>query len=484
MEFAVAPEEWVEDSPDVGQWSKVMVVAKSDGWKLDQAILDTLLQATGVAGKYQSWLKYFDPDGFLQRVTGFLRSKAVGKVIQASAGGSGLLEIPAEETSPIDVTAEPWTEATYHFAFAEVDRQRFQLNPEWTGEVVGKVRITTNPAHFAGRTINESWEVEIPTIRVMIDPDAVVVEPGEVVDFDVEVLNADDPSIEATVLNGTIVSVTDLGEGRHRVRYRAPSEKEGLPDSLTVRSLTATGMYASGERPAPVGQAMIRGDQLEVEIEPLFACVKSETKETFRATVHGSDDQTVIWTTTAGSISRSGVFTAPSGSGSATVTATSVADPSVSVSAEVAFGRCDCNFTTNIGLSTTYGGIHLAGEDMFMLQMMDGSEDGDRLMAIIFEEPVSGPGSYSVNGTGRAGPGNEFMFTSEASPLTIDLRRFERTADGILLEGSVSGTIYWQLRGGKKATEHPLQWPAPMRGEFTLLTEQKYMYTCGPEKRP
>jgi hypothetical protein len=74
-----------------------------------------------------------------------------------------------------------------------------------------------------------------------------------------------------------------------------------------------------------------------VNISPTAATVSSGGAQQFSATVTGSTNTTVTWTASAGSISTSGLFTAPTVStkSSVTVTATSQADTSKTASATV-----------------------------------------------------------------------------------------------------------------------------------------------------
>ena len=74
-----------------------------------------------------------------------------------------------------------------------------------------------------------------------------------------------------------------------------------------------------------------------VQVSPANATVVSGGTQQFTATVTGTSNVAVTWSATAGTISNSGLFTAPvvSGITMATVTATSVAQPSSSGSASV-----------------------------------------------------------------------------------------------------------------------------------------------------
>jgi len=76
---------------------------------------------------------------------------------------------------------------------------------------------------------------------------------------------------------------------------------------------------------------------ISVSINPTDTTASSGTTQQFTATVSGSANTAVTWTASAGTISSSGLFTAPNVSSTsiATATATSQADPTKSASTNV-----------------------------------------------------------------------------------------------------------------------------------------------------
>lgn len=74
---------------------------------------------------------------------------------------------------------------------------------------------------------------------------------------------------------------------------------------------------------------------VSVAVSPGSASIQTSATQQFTATVTGSSNTSVTWTATGGTVSASGLFTAPSTAGSYTVTATSVADTTKSASATV-----------------------------------------------------------------------------------------------------------------------------------------------------
>jgi hypothetical protein len=76
---------------------------------------------------------------------------------------------------------------------------------------------------------------------------------------------------------------------------------------------------------------------IAVSISPASARISPAGSVQFTARVAGTSNVGVIWSAVGGSISSNGLFTAASGASSATITATSVANPTSSASAAVGF---------------------------------------------------------------------------------------------------------------------------------------------------
>ena len=105
---------------------------------------------------------------------------------------------------------------------------------------------------------------------------------------------------------------------------------------FTVQVVDAAGLsdekrFMLSVAAAPVAPAV------SVQISPLSPTVSSGTAKQFNATVSNTSDTAVTWSTTAGAISTSGVFSAPdvSVASTATVIARSVADPTKAASTTV-----------------------------------------------------------------------------------------------------------------------------------------------------
>lgn len=75
---------------------------------------------------------------------------------------------------------------------------------------------------------------------------------------------------------------------------------------------------------------------VSVTVSPASANLTSGSQLQFTATVVGTANHSVVWSTSAGSITNAGLLSAPSSAGTLTVTATSVSNPGISGSTTVA----------------------------------------------------------------------------------------------------------------------------------------------------
>ncbi|MGC2321672.1 MAG: hypothetical protein WA463_03480 [Terriglobales bacterium] len=99
-------------------------------------------------------------------------------------------------------------------------------------------------------------------------------------------------------------------------------------------TVTATSV-ADSTQSASATVTVTAPQTVAVSVKPGSASLATGGTQQFTATVTGSSNTAVTWSATGGSISTSGLFTAPSTAGSFTVTATSAADSTKSASATV-----------------------------------------------------------------------------------------------------------------------------------------------------
>lgn len=482
IDFDLSPASLLEDDDTAGRWKQVEVVAASKGWKLDQTILESLLQFTQVKGGYDAWLNRFGPvEGLREALGSHLVTEAVNGTINTHAKDSGVLTIPPRETRPIDITEEPYSFAKVHFALQQEGRQGYRLNPAWEGELRGEVEVGTTLGMFGGRHIYVRKDVAIDPVRIGIDPASVTVAPGEIVRFMVTV-HAKDKRVSVHADNGSTIHQPQP-DGTHLIIYEAPADEAELPDTLTVTS-ESTGGFLANQARRPRAIAFIRSKHPAVEIEPRGACVKTGQKQTFTARVDNLEDTRVTWAVDVGTVTQAGVYSAPAEPGAATLTATSVADPSVSDSITIGDGPCNCVWSLEVG---GRGSMSLLGSDIHI-----GIVDG-RVDVLSFSSPFDrrvGGSFLTVEIDSAFPPFQRGTFSGWASGSRLDVRehenadefhsigtlpltlsKFDPIGEQFEVEGRLDGTIYWE-RVGDEGPEKERDWPGHLSLTFRGTMER------------
>ena len=151
----------------------------------------------------------------------------------------------------------------------------------------------------------------------------------------------------ATVASGTSQQLTGVVHG---------SENQQIRWNATAGTVTPTGLFTAPSAVEKTMDAIVTATSvadtkataqstivitpktgITVSVSPASATVASGAAQQLTATVHGSTNTQVRWSTTAGTVSTSGLFTAPTVTNSTTamVTATSAASSSASATATI-----------------------------------------------------------------------------------------------------------------------------------------------------
>jgi len=112
--------------------------------------------------------------------------------------------------------------------------------------------------------------------------------------------------------------------------YSVTPSKSGYTFSPAAQSETINGANITN-----VNFTVSVSSPVVVSISPTSAALLTGGTQQFAATVTGTSNTAVTWSTNGGTVSTSGLYTAPATAGSFTVTATSVADTTKSASATV-----------------------------------------------------------------------------------------------------------------------------------------------------
>jgi hypothetical protein len=175
------------------------------------------------------------------------------------------------------------------------------------------------------------------------------------------------------------------------------------------------------------------GGAVTVTVSPTTANVTSGGTQQFTATVTSSTNTAVTWTASAGSISSSGLFTAPivSSDTSVTVVATSVADPTKSASASVTvlahgFGRTTVGslFGTTNSNTINAARFQMGGQSgtvtsisVYVASPISASAN-NQFQVAIYSDNAGAPGTLIASSSSQALVGNSWNTVSISASVT------------------------------------------------------------------
>jgi hypothetical protein len=194
-----------------------------------------------------------------------------------------------------------------------------------------------------------------------------------------------------------------------------------------------------------------------VSLSPMTVTLTGGATQQFTATVTGSANTAVSWTAEGGSISATGLFTAPTTPGTVHVTATAVADPTRSATSTV-------TVTEQVGVtvSPTAAALIPGGTQTFVATVTGstntgvswGTSGGAITDGGVYTAPPDA-GVYSVTATALANPARSASAMVTVTPVTVSLNpptanlnpggTFQFTAT---VTGSTNTAVTWTATGG------------------------------------
>jgi len=195
-----------------------------------------------------------------------------------------------------------------------------------------KVGVTSGAD--ASKSAHANVTVVAPAIAISISPTSASVTTGATRQFTANVTGTSNTAVNWFVdgtANGNAASGTISASGL----YTAPAS----PGTHTITATSA----ADSTRHATATVTVTAPTPVSVTISPASASINTGKTQQFTASVTGANNTAVTWSVddiaggnaTVGTVSGSGLYTAPAGAGAHKVTATSVADPSKSASSTV-----------------------------------------------------------------------------------------------------------------------------------------------------
>ena len=157
------------------------------------------------------------------------------------------------------------------------------------------------------------------SVSIAINPTNASIQVGGTQQFSATVTGATDPSVTWSATGGTVSS-----DGL----YTAPS-------AIGTYAVTATSVADSTKSATATVSVTSGSPAVSIAVNPGSASLQAGATQQFTAAVSGTSNTAVTWSASGGTISASGLYTAPAAAGTYSVIATSVADSTVSGAATV-----------------------------------------------------------------------------------------------------------------------------------------------------
>jgi Bacterial Ig domain len=238
-------------------------------------------------------------------------------------------------TSGVAITVSPtatglWTGAAQQFTAAVNGSTNTGVTWKTTGgsinssglytapQSVGTYTVTATSVADTSKSASAQATVMSPpgSVGITLSPSAASLQTGASQQFAASVTGTTNTSVSWTATGGTVTA---------NGFYTAPQ-------SAGTYTLTATSVADSTKSASAIVSVTTPPPVISITVSPTNASLQTGANQQFRASVAGTTDTAVTWSATGGTISSSGLYTAPQSAGTYTLTVTSVADPSKAAS--------------------------------------------------------------------------------------------------------------------------------------------------------
>jgi len=455
-----------EDQDGPGNYSNVLVSARSEGWNLDRNIANWTSALWGALSTgttaFNAWAKRVDADMFFADFLTMLLPQLV-------PDGSGALSIPPQTWSGIDVSEERWNRARVIGDAIRVETNR-SYSPVRSGDAL--LVVETELSRFGDASpafAHMDVRIDAISVSVVLDfPFTTRVEPGDAVPMTIIVDNAEDISLSWSTTDGELSPPEQSSSTTWEATLQTPELSDDFPVTVTFTS-TATG-GARSTAGAPVRRGTITFTAAEIEIDPEWVILAPEETQVFTATVTGLFNKEVSWTATApdggaAAISDNGQFTAPEMRGEYLIRATSVEDPSLDAVA-TAYVSDQCFWTLSLD-QQRWSGSWAARTPVFMSFDNEAEAVGSPSFGNVFSPSGFSQGAHvgSFVFTPSDGPINWIAESSAIDEETSFSLVIEKN-DGRLIQGYATGTARWNTGGDNdRFSPFSLRFRADLIGE-------------------
>jgi hypothetical protein len=190
-------------------------------------------------------------------------------------------------------------------------------------------------------------------VAITISPTQVTLVPSATKTFIANVTGTSNTAVIWSAVSGTIDASG---------HYTAPS-------SPTTDTVTATSVADSTKQ---ASASITVTNTVTVTVSPSSATVPSNGTRQFKATVTGTASPSIAWSASSGSIDANGLFTAPSGTGPVTITATET----VSMAKGTASVTVNTSTTILVSGTVTYSGTTASTGSIYVTVNEQGSGNG------------------------------------------------------------------------------------------------------------
>jgi len=181
----------------------------------------------------------------------------------------------------------------------------------------GTFMVTATSVADITKTASATVNVTVPTVAVYISPTSALLQTGGNQQFTATVAGTSNTAVAWSATGGTISS-SGL--------YTAPN---------TAGTVTVTASSVADGTKSASATVNVTVPVVAVSVNPTSSSLQEGASQQFTAAVTGSSNTAVSWSASGGTMSSSGLYTAPAATGTFTVKATSAADSTKSASAMV-----------------------------------------------------------------------------------------------------------------------------------------------------
>jgi hypothetical protein len=305
------------------------------------------------------------------------------------------------------------------------------------------------------------------SVSVSVSPQTASLQPAQQIQFTAAVIGTTNTAVTWKTSGGTVTS-SGL--------YTAPL----LNGTYTVTATSA----ADSTKSASANITVTQPTQVSISVSPGTANIQTGGQQQFTASVFGTSNTGVAWKATGGTVTTTGLYTAPSTAGTYTVTATSAADSTKSASSTITVSQ-----PTQVLISVSPGTASLqAGGQQQFTAMISGTSNtavtwtasgGTITTSGLYTAPTAA-GTYTVKAVSAANSSTSASATVSVSALQIVSINISPTSLAMpekwqqqfsaTVSGSASTGVTWTVSKGTGTITQSGLYTAPQAVETDVVT--------------